>query len=235
MAWRNALAAGCAPQLSLKKKSQITERQRKIPDRAVIKFPGCEEILLKTCIAIIIFLVGNVFFVVDGRSQAAPLQQPASTATGQTKIDPAKEADIRQLLKLVGVRNIMAETMESTTRSIRPVLNNALPPGEYREKLVDLFFVKFQSKMDLNYLLDAAVMVYDKHFSHEEIKGLIKFYETPLGQKVISELPQVTNELREAGEKWGEKIGRDSMQEVLAEHPEMQAALESAGKAAQQK
>ena len=152
----------------------------------------------------------------------------------QTKIDPAKEADIRRLLELTGASKIVKETMESMTTSIRPVLANSLPPGEYREKLIDLFFAKFQAKADITQLLELAIPAYDRYFSHEEIKGLIKFYETPLGQKSLSAMPQLMNEMRDAGRKWGEKLGRDSMQEVLAEHPEMEAALEAAGKAAQQ-
>ena len=155
--------------------------------------------------------------------------------TAQTKIDPAKEADIRRLLEITGTRKIVTETMASMMTTIRPVLANSMPPGEYREKLIDLFVAKFQAKADTKHLLELAIPAYDRYFSHEEIKSLIKFYETPLGQKSLSVMPQLTNEMREAGRKWGEKLGRDSMQEVLAEHPEMEAALEAAGKAAQQK
>lgn len=129
----------------------------------------------------------------------------------------------------------MVTTMDSMINSIRPLVANALPPGEYREKLIDLFFEKFRAKADLQSLMDSAIPFYDRYFSHDEIKGMIKFYETPVGQKAALFLPQVADEMRQAGEKWGEKLGRESMQEVLAEHPEMLKALEDAGKAAQQK
>jgi hypothetical protein len=189
-----------------------------------------------------------LFFLLPGlvaaQSPAQPVpaqaaNQPTATPSGasptQTKIDPAKEADIRHLLDVMGSRKLMSETMDAMTNSIRPLMANALPPGEYREQLIDLFFAKFRAKADLQYLLDSGVRLYDKYFSHNEIKDMIKFYETPVGQKAASLMPQLTNEMRQAGEKWGEKLGRESMQEVLAEHPEMQKALEDAGKAAQQK
>ena len=42
------------------------------------------------------------------------------------------------------------------------------------------------------------------------------------------------SEMSEAGRKWGEGLGRECMQEVLTEHPEMVEAMKAAGKAAQQ-
>jgi len=74
------------------------------------------------------------------------------------------------------------------------------------------------------------VPAYDRYYTHEEIKGLIQFYGTPLGQKMISVLPKLTGELQEAGRKWGEGLGRNSMREVLSEHPELATALDGAKK-----
>jgi hypothetical protein len=166
--------------------------------------------------------------------QASANQAASDTpSAGQAKIDPSKEADIRRLLELVGTKTLMTTMMQSMTTDLKPMLARALPPGDYREKLVDLFFAKFQAKTDFEQLLNIAVTAYDRHFSHEEIKGLIKFYETPLGQKTASVMPQLLTETREAGRAWGEKLGRDSMVEVLTEHPELAEAMEAAKKAAQ--
>jgi len=113
------------------------------------------------------------------------------------------------------------------------MMNNSLPPGDYRDKLIDLFLAKFRSKIEPQHMLDMAVPIYDKHLSHEEIKGLIQFYQTPLGQKTLTELPQMMSELQTEGQSWGRTMGQDSMQEVLAENPDLAAALEAAAKSAQ--
>jgi len=169
-------------------------------------------------------------------AQTAPAKQqpaaPATTPAAPAKIDPAKEADIRKLLDLVGTKALAAQSIESMTKSIKPVLTNSLPPGAYREKLVDLFFAKFSSKTNLQHLLDLAVPIYDKHFSHQEIRSLIEFYQTPLGQKTIATLPVLMAELQDEGRKWGEALGRESMQEVLAEHPDLLEAMTAAQRAA---
>jgi hypothetical protein len=73
-----------------------------------------------------------------------------------------------------------------------------------------------------------AVVRYDEQFSDEDIKGLVAFYETPLGQKAVSALPKLTAELQEDGRALGQQIGRESMKEVLAEHPELERALHEA-------
>jgi uncharacterized protein len=79
-----------------------------------------------------------------------------------------------------------------------------------------------------------AVPVYSKYYSGDEIKQLIQLYETPIGQKMLTTTPKVVAELQAAGQKWGEELGRQSMMEVLAEHPEMEKALENAQRAAKQ-
>jgi uncharacterized protein len=179
--------------------------------------------------------------------QAAIPQSPSSQPSAQkvdpktaapavaAKIDPSKEADIRRLLEATGTKSLMLQTMNDMSNSLKPVLTNSLPPGDYREKLVNLFFAKFMAKADSQTLIDFAIPEFDKNFSHEEILALIQFYQTPVGKKAISVLPQLSSALQQRGRKWGEDLGRQTMTEVLAEHPEFQQQIAEAQKAAQNK
>ncbi len=199
---------------------------------------------MKLHTAIAWFLLFSCLAFAQGQSNPQqPAGQPAAHQTvpapaaspEHSKIDPAKEADIRRLLELAGTKALAVQTMDNMEKSIKPLMVSAFQPGEYREKLIDLFFEKFHSKSNPQVLLDLAVPLYDQHFSHEEVKGLIKFYETPLGQKMIETLPKLSAELQEAGRKWGEALGGESMREVLAEHPDLAKAVEDANKPAQPK
>ena len=143
-------------------------------------------------------------------------------------IDSTKEADIRRLMAVTKADSFVTQLMQSLGEGIRPVMSQSLPAGEYREKLIDLFIAKFKSKIDAKELINMAVPLYDKYFSDQEIKELIKFYETPVGQKAVSNLPQLTMEMQKQGRAWGERLGRQSMQEVLDEHPDLKEALEAA-------
>jgi hypothetical protein len=161
----------------------------------------------------------------------APNQSPSLSAKPATAIDPAKDAAIRKLFEVQGTKDTMKQVIGSMSDAVRPLLESSLPQGEYRAQLLDLFFQKFQAKMNVDQLLELAIPIYDKHFSLEDIEGLTKFYQTPLGKKTISVLPQVLIETQAAGRKYGEEAGRQAMMEVLEEHPDLKKSLEEAGAA----
>jgi hypothetical protein len=121
----------------------------------------------------------------------------------------------------------MTQAMANMETNIRPLITSSFPAGEYRDRLIQLFFEKFHSKIDLQELVGLAMPVYDKYLSDTDIRGLIEFYSTPLGQKVINVLPNIMTESGEKGRQWGERIGRESMIEVLQEHPDLQEALQA--------
>ena len=190
---------------------------------------------MKARILVIYFLlVGSLLAQITTSSPVPPSKSKAptdiSTPGGTSAVDPAKEADIRRLMELAGTATLAVQMMDAMETNIRPLMKNALPPGEYREKLIDLFFAKFHLKAEPRQILDLAVPVYDKYYTDAEIKGLIQFYERPLGRKMASLQPKTVAELQESGRKWGEQLGRDSMIEVLSEHPELATALEAAKK-----
>lgn len=156
----------------------------------------------------------------------------AAAKASRSRVDDekAKQDDIRKLLQVTGAGNLATQTMTEMEKSMRPLITNALPPGDYRAKLVDLFFDKFHSKMDVNTLTELIVPIYDKYLSDDDVKGLIQLYQTPMGQKLITVLPKVAAESQQAGEKWGQELGRQCMMEVLAEHPEIRQQIEAAQK-----
>jgi len=149
------------------------------------------------------------------------------------KNEQIKEADVRRLLELTHAGELATQTMNAMEANMRPLMIDAFPKGEYREKLISLFFDKFHAKLDVQQLVDMAIPAYKKYYSDEEIKQLIAFYQTPLGQKMLDVAPKLVAETQAAGQTWGAQLGRECMQEVLAEHPELANALENATKTAQ--
>jgi uncharacterized protein len=49
-------------------------------------------------------------------------------------------------------------------------------------------------------------LMYDKYFTHDDIKGLLSFYQTELGKKTIKVLPQIVQSSLKAGQLWGQAI-----------------------------
>jgi uncharacterized protein len=185
---------------------------------------------MKTSAAVLVCLFFLGARSVGAQNQTAPSDAPEAAAaqTAPAPPDPAKAADIQRLLVVTGMKSLMEQTMSSIEADIRPNLERSLPAGEYRAKLIDLFFEKFHTKLSIQEFLDMAAAAYDKYLSDDDIKGLTQFYQTPLGQKTLTVLPKLTVELQTEGARRGEQAGRDAMAEVLAEHPDLAKALQDA-------
>lgn len=157
----------------------------------------------------------------------------ARSSQAQATIAADKQADIRRLLVLTGAGSVATQAMDEMEKTLRPMMVQSLPAGDYRDKLVELFFQKFHEKRDPDKLLDLMVPIYDKYYSADDIKGLINLYQTPLGRKMTTVLPKIIAESQAAGGEWGQQLGRECMMEVLQEHPEMQQAIAQAKRSAQ--
>ena len=158
----------------------------------------------------------------------APAKAQEQASKTAVKINPEKEAAIRKLFEIQGTKKSMEQVFAGMRENMKPSLAKMLPPGEYQDKLIPLFFEKFQTKLKTDDLLDLIVPIYDKYLSKEDIDGLAQFYQTPVGKKLNSVLPQLTVEIQTTAMNMGQELGRQAMVEVLAEHPELQKALQDA-------
>jgi len=122
-------------------------------------------------------------------------------AYGQTKND-----DIIKLLRVSGSDKMADQIM---TAMIAPLKQSSGVP--------DAFWVKFRKKLNVDELLYACVPAYDKYYTHDEIKQLIKFYESPLGKKMVAVAPLLVQETMAIGQKWGEKLGQEIYNELVKE------------------
>lgn len=160
--------------------------------------------------------------------------KPSAPTAPTPKIDPAKEADIRELMDTLEVKEMATKMMTNMANNLKPLLLHSFPPGAYRERLVHLFYEKFEEKVSAQKLLDLAVPIYARYLSDDDIKGLIQFYKTPLGQRWLKVRPKLQATLGPEARQWGQKLGREAMMEVLQEHPDLARQLNQAVQAAHQ-
>lgn len=97
---------------------------------------------------------------------------PAYADDDKSEIDPEKKKDIVKLLKLMGNYEVAEKVIEYT---IRPMKMMANVPEGYWETVKKMF-----DPMDL---IEMNAKAYDKYFTHDEIKVLVRFYESPAGKK----------------------------------------------------
>jgi TonB family protein len=101
---------------------------------------------------------------------------PAPVPTGS----PEKIADIRRFLELNGSVAAVLKTREMMLASLR-ALARPETPAEIWEAL--------RADIEAEHFEDSAVFLYDKYFTHDEIRDYIRFYETPAGRKLGATQP----------------------------------------------
>lgn len=71
-------------------------------------------------------------------------------------------------------------------------------------------WVELESEFSDTSLDDLTVMlvpVYEKYMTEADLKELITFYESPVGQKYAKSIPLITQESMQVGQQWGMVIG----------------------------
>lgn len=186
------------------------------------------EAVMKALLALIIIYVGTFFLVIQGASQnpvqAAPQggassQDGATPAQSSSNIDPAKEADIRSLMELVGARDMVQDGANNAIEQSREKLLATVPNNDKGQAFVNAFAASYQKKFGVDQVTEQLVGIYDKHFTDDEIKGLLQFYGSPLGQKVATEMPKIGRETQAAVRAASGKAAREALVEAKQENP----------------
>jgi hypothetical protein len=120
------------------------------------------------------------------------------------KIDSAKAADIRHLLVMTGSGAIGAQVLTQVLGSMKQAMPN----------VPEKFWTDFQAQVKPDELIEMIVPVYDKNLSHEDVKTLIQFYDSPTGKRFVAALPAITAESMQVGGEWGRALGQRVVQQL---------------------
>ena len=66
------------------------------------------------------------------------------------------------------------------------------------------------------------VLLYEEKFTKDEIKNLVTFYKSPLGQKSLQALPEMTNAGGNLGKKYAEKYSakfKENLIRIMKKYP----------------
>ena len=129
-------------------------------------------------------------------------------------VDPAAAASARKLLAATGATRLMIGNLESMIASQRQ--NNPQIPVAFW----DAFLA--HARRDTTRLVDMLVPIYAAHLTQSELEELLRFYNSPIGQRLTSVQPAIFKESMAAGESWGEQIARmvgDSLQQAQGKLP----------------
>ena len=154
-------------------------------------------------------------------AQPKPAAVPAKEAAPGPALDPAKEAKIRELMDVTGTKNLGEQLLRASMEQLRASVAGAQPQNARAQQMVELFLERFRKRFDPNALTEVMIPIYDKHLSDEDLKGLLEFYRSPLGQRTLKALAAVVREAQAAGFALGQQAAEAAMRDVQTEHPEL--------------
>jgi hypothetical protein len=124
-------------------------------------------------------------------------------------------------MELVGVRDLVRDGANTAIEQSREKLLATVPNNDKGQAFVNAFAASYEKKFDVGLVTEQLVGIYDQHFSEDEIKGLLQFYGSPLGQKVAVEMPKIGRETQAATRAASAKAAKDALAEMKQQNPEI--------------
>ena len=133
----------------------------------------------------------------------------AQTAPAEAPRDSTKIALIRQLVTETHAVDLGVTAMQASLPAQRA--SHPEIPAVFWDRVLTLV----QTRRDS--LANMFVDIYDRHFSTDELRQLLAFYRTPIGQKLLAETPAMTRESMTAAQAWGVELGMEVARQLAAE------------------
>ncbi|MGB7497072.1 MAG: DUF2059 domain-containing protein [Candidatus Acidiferrum sp.] len=178
---------------------------------------------MKAALVLVAIYIGMFLVAIQGSSpdsvQAAAQSANTQNSGNIASVDPVKDSDIRALLELVGARDQVQDSVKQIAEQYREKLLATVPDNEKGQAFVNTAVNEYEKRYDVDKVHEQLVVLYDKHYSDAEIKGLLQFYGSPLGQKVAAESPKMFREIQETTRTEAARAIRDALQQAKQENP----------------
>jgi uncharacterized protein len=147
----------------------------------------------------------------------------AASAIAQTPAadEPASRDDIILLLRTMHSHDFMQKVLSAQSASMRQIMREQAMKDGNAPADFDKRFGKAMDDlikgMPMDDMTQAMIPSYQRHFTHGDIEAMNTFYSSPVGQKVLEELPAVMQEgmqdmmpiLTKYVSEWKERIQKE--------------------------
>jgi hypothetical protein len=149
----------------------------------------------------------------------APTPIPAPPPVRQIEI-PTSHADAaRELLTVSRTAEAFMQVLPNVMRQIGNTIistNIAIQADPPRRTALEesLREVERQFEGDRDQMVATVALLYAARFTEAELRQLIDFYRSPLGQKYLQLTPQIANESVRSAQEWAQRLGQNAFQRV---------------------
>lgn len=150
---------------------------------------------------------------VAGAAVPAAAQDPAVTIP---QVSPASLLLAKQIVQIKKVDDVFKPIVAGVVQKTR---NMFLQTNFMYQKDIDevALSVTKQFTPRVAEVDDAAAHFYASHFTEQELRDLLTFYQSPLGQKALTEEPKVLDQSMTYAGSWAENLSDDVIKAMRVE------------------
>lgn len=176
---------------------------------------------MKMVLAALALLAGLTGAAQAQESKPSTIAGALAAARDQSPANPpeAQLAAAKDLLRVTGAEAVMRAALKNQGGMIEQQLKKAMPDAD--PAIVSLLqnISQEETEKSIPHIMDESARIYARHFSEADLRGLIAFYATPLGAKLIEQLPAVTNECAQMSAEMSGKILVRFREELAKRNP----------------
>lgn len=144
---------------------------------------------------------------------------PFAAAQETSQPDVPDKSDVVKFLELMHAREQMVRTLDGMAKQMRLGAEQGFKskvPDATPEQLakIDKYCDTLFASLPVDKMMDAVVPIYQKHLTKSDLAAITAFYSSPPGQKILQELPAITNESMEAGGEIGRQVFTQKAQQL---------------------
>ena len=120
----------------------------------------------------------------QGKSPSPTQAQDCGLSGPVPAADPIHVSDIRRLMDVLGLRKILQQSIPAQLAAARSAAMPLLRCVDRADDVANSVIAKMSAQLTGDELVDMYVLVYAKHFSRDEVEGVLAFYDSPRRQEI---------------------------------------------------
>jgi len=147
---------------------------------------------------------------------AIAIAKPAAAQTSPPQSSPGAILIAKQIVQIKGVKAIFAPLVRGVVQKTKDsvVQTNPMWAKDLNEIAVSIE-KDYQPRGEE--VVDATAHFYASHFTEAELKQILTFYQSPVGQKMLVEEPRALDESMSYAGSWGDNLSVEVMSKLRAE------------------
>jgi uncharacterized protein len=161
-------------------------------------------------------MLGRSFRIAGALIAALLFSIPSAWAQSAPSPSPEALAAARELVTAMRFVDQFKALMPTIVKGLKPAIVQGRDNVERDfDAVTPVLLDGFQGR--LGDLSEAVAIIYANNFSADDLRGLIAFYKTPLGQRFLQKSAPIAQQSMLTGQRFGQSVAADLRQRIIDE------------------